>query len=334
MAIELCYDRGAFNRNNVRRQCQRVWSEENVNKRVKDNQYYLKPHFQSINKKRMSVRMENQSQSVGQIKSKDGTIVSYQVNGSGPGLIIIPGVLSIANNYNVLAEYLSKNFTVYTIERRGRGLSGPQGDDYGINKECEDVLAVREKARAQYLFGHSYGGLIALEVARNNDHFLRIALYEPAVSIDGSISMSWIPSYKNAIDKKKHLDAFATFSIAAGPEKAQKTPHWVMKLMLPFFIPKQELKQMFSLLEENLKEHKEVARKDNTYKNYEQISAGVLLMYGGKTGLKWVNKAIAALSDILPSSEVKEFYNLDHFGPDKKAPHEISLTVKEFFIKN
>ncbi len=58
----------------------------------------------------------------------------------------------------------------------------------------------------------------------------------------------------------------------------------------------------------------------------------VLLMYGGKTGLKWVNKAITALSEVLQSSEIKEFYELDHFAPDKKAPLEIARAVKEYFI--
>ena len=46
-------------------------------------------------------------------------------------------------DYAAFARALSEHFTVHTIERRGRGESGPQGDDYSIVKECEDVLALQ-----------------------------------------------------------------------------------------------------------------------------------------------------------------------------------------------
>jgi predicted alpha/beta superfamily hydrolase len=47
------------------------------------------------------------------------------------------------------------------------------------------VLALQAATGASFLVGHSYGGLIALEVARNNKDFNKIAVYEPGVSIDG-----------------------------------------------------------------------------------------------------------------------------------------------------
>ena len=92
----------------------------------------------------------------------------------------------MAADYATFARALSEHFTVHTIERRGRGESGPQGDDYSIVKECEDVLALQAETGAALLVGHSYGGLVALEVARNNKTFSKIAVYEPGVSIDGS----------------------------------------------------------------------------------------------------------------------------------------------------
>ena len=75
----------------------------------------------------------------------------------------------MAADYAAFALALSGRFTVHTIERRGRGESGPQGDDYSIVKECEDVLALQTETGAAFLVGHSYGGLVALEVARNNN---------------------------------------------------------------------------------------------------------------------------------------------------------------------
>jgi len=66
-------------------------------------------------------------------------------------------VLSIAADYAAFARALSEHFTVHTIERRGRGESGPQGDDYSIVKECEDVLALQAKTSASFLVGHDAG---------------------------------------------------------------------------------------------------------------------------------------------------------------------------------
>src|SRR5258706_14192994 len=108
--------------------------------------------------------------------------------GSGPWVLVIPGALSMAAGYAAFARALAEHFTVHTIERRGRGRSSPQGDDYSIAKEREDVLALQKETGASFLVGHSFGGLVALEVARNNPSLTKLAVYEPGVSIGGSIS--------------------------------------------------------------------------------------------------------------------------------------------------
>ena len=46
--------------------------------------------------------------------------------GTGPAILVIPGVLSMASDYAAFARALSEHLTVHTIERRGRGESGPQ----------------------------------------------------------------------------------------------------------------------------------------------------------------------------------------------------------------
>jgi pimeloyl-ACP methyl ester carboxylesterase len=238
----------------------------------------------------------------------------------------------MAADYAPFAKSLAEHFTVHTIERRGRGLSGPQGDDYSIVKECEDVSALQEKTGASLLVGHSFGGLVALEVARNNPSVSKIAVYEPGVSIDGSIPMGWMPSYEKKLAEKKYFDAFVEFTTGVGPERARKTPRWLMKLLLSFFLSSHERQEMFQLLHGNLREHREVARLDSSYKNYREISAGVLLMYGGKSDSAWVNLSMERLAEVLPRSETKEFPSLDHFGIDKKAPQEVARTVSEYFM--
>ncbi len=270
---------------------------------------------------------------VSTVQSLDRTTISYLTMGHGPAVIVIPGALSLASDYTTFAEALSQRFTVHIIERRGRGLSGPQGHDYSIIKECEDVLAVQRETGASMLVGHSFGGLVALEVARNSQVFTAIAVYEPGVSIDGSVPANWIPRYEKKLAENKPLDAFVSFVLATGPESIRRTPTWWMKLMLPIFMKSHELKTILSLLPENLREHKEVIRLNNSYENYRQISARVLLMYGGKHDTLKMGANMQRLTSIMQHANTREFPALDHFGIDKTGPQEIASAVSEYFAK-
>ena len=267
------------------------------------------------------------------VLSQDGAKISYLTMGSGPSVLVIPGALSMAADYAAFASALAEHFTVHIIERRGRGKSSPQGDDYSMIKECEDVFALQQKIGASLLVGHSFGGLVALEVARNNPSVTKLAVYEPGVSIDGSIPMDWMPGYEKKLAEKKYLDAFVEFSLGVGPERARNTPPWLMKLLLPLFLSSHERKLMFGLLPENLREHHEVARLDSSYENYREIAADVLLMYGGKSNTTWVDLSMERLAAVLPRSETKEFPKLDHFGIDKKAPREVAEVIGAYFLK-
>ena len=268
------------------------------------------------------------------VLSKDGTTISYLSIGSGPSVLVIPGILSMASDFAAFARALAKHFTVHTIERRGRGESGPQGDDYSIVKECEDVLAVRTETGASFLVGHSYGGLVGLEVARNNTDFTKIAVYEPGVSIDGSMPTGWMPGYEKKLAENKDLDALVEFTLADAPPPLSKTPPWLMKLLMPLiFIRFPESRQMLGLLHQNLREWREIARLDSSYEHYREIAAGVLLMYGGQSNSTAVNLAMERLAAILPHSEMKEFPTLDHFGIERTAPREVAKAVSDYFLK-
>ena len=78
--------------------------------------------------------------------------------GAGPGLILISGGYLAAQHYMRLAGALADAFTVYVPDRRGRGVSGPPGDLYGMDRECEDVAALLAESGAEFLFGHSRAG--------------------------------------------------------------------------------------------------------------------------------------------------------------------------------
>jgi len=266
--------------------------------------------------------------------SKDGTIVGFLSVGKGSGVIVLPGVLSMASDYAAFASALADNFSVHTLERRGRGRSGPQGDGYGIQKEIDDVLAVQRDTGANFLVGHSYGGLIALEVARNNNTFSKIAVYEPGVSIDGSMPIYWMPGYERKLAENRNLDALVEFTLADAPARLAKIPAWLMKLMMRlFFVRYPDSKQMLGLLQQNLCEWREIARLDGHYMDYREISAAVLLMYGGRSDSRAVDLAIERLPAVIPHCETMLFPKLDHFGIERTAPREVAKVIGDFFSK-
>src|ERR1051325_754290 len=149
--------------------------------------------------------------SVDQVTSADGTTIGYRQIGSGPGLVIEHGGARASQHYLRLAEALSDAYTVYIPDRRGRGLSGPKGENYSIEKEIQDLRALIEKTNAHLLFGHSAGGFIALEAATALP-IVKLALYEPAISINGSVDFSWIDPMQKAF---AHNDGAAAFVIFA-----------------------------------------------------------------------------------------------------------------------
>lgn len=268
------------------------------------------------------------------VVSWDDTIISFLSVGTGTGVIVLPGVLSTATDYSVFASSLANKFTVHTLERRGRGKSGPQGDGYGIQKEMDDVLAVQRETGARFLVGHSYGGLLALEVARNNDIFTKIAVYEPGVSINGSMPVYWMRGFEKKLAENRKLDALVEFTLADAPARLSKTPAWLMKLMLRFFfIRYPDSKKMLGLLQQNLNEWREIARLNDNYINYHQISAAVLLLYGGRSDSRAVDLVIEHLPKVIPHCKAIEFPKLDHFGIERTAPAEVAKVIEDFFSK-
>jgi pimeloyl-ACP methyl ester carboxylesterase len=113
-----------------------------------------------------------------------------------------------------LGATLSDAFTVYIPDRRGRGLTGPFGNNYGIQKEVEDVDALLKKTDAHNIFGLSSGALIALQAALNLPSIHKAALYEPPLDIDNSIMTvsSFMPRFDREIAEGKVAEAGVTFS--------------------------------------------------------------------------------------------------------------------------
>lgn len=115
------------------------------------------------------------------ITSRDGTIIGFTQQGSGPPLIIVDGAFCYRENgpATELASELAQHFTVFTYDRRGRGQSGDTAP-YSVQREIEDVQTIAAQAGAPpFAVGISSGGALILQAVAGGVRLQKIALYEP-----------------------------------------------------------------------------------------------------------------------------------------------------------
>jgi pimeloyl-ACP methyl ester carboxylesterase len=114
------------------------------------------------------------------ILSKDGTEIGFEINGSGPPLLLVHGTGTAHERWIPMFPLFNEYFTVYAMDRRGRGGSVHEAGPYGIEKEFEDIAAVIDSiGEPVNLFGHSFGGICSLGAALITTNIHRLILYEP-----------------------------------------------------------------------------------------------------------------------------------------------------------
>lgn len=113
------------------------------------------------------------------VASNDGTRIAYWRSGGGPPLLLVHGATADhTTTWRLVRGELERRFTVYAMDRRGRGGSG-DATAYELRREAEDVAAVVESiGEPVHVLGHSYGALCAIEGALLTAHVRRLILYE------------------------------------------------------------------------------------------------------------------------------------------------------------
>lgn len=115
------------------------------------------------------------------ITSADGTSIAYECHGDGPPLVLLHGGSS-PRYWKPVVPHFAEDYTVVVPHRRGTGESG-DSEEYTLDRGVEDVRAVVDTVDGDpVLFGHSFGGLLAIETARTAP-VERVVAYEPAVLV-------------------------------------------------------------------------------------------------------------------------------------------------------
>ena len=111
--------------------------------------------------------------------ASDGVPLSCVMSGSGPPLVMVHGTGDDHRRFNRVRDALGEKFTLYLVNRRGRGESGDT-DGYSFGLDIDDIGCVLKAIDGPVnLFGHSAGAVCALEACQRSDNVQRLMLYEP-----------------------------------------------------------------------------------------------------------------------------------------------------------
>ena len=87
-------------------------------------------------------------------RSGDGTEIACWRSGTGPALVLVHGSTVDHTAWDGVRPELEPSFTVYAMDRRGRGGSG-DAPTFAVEREVEDVAAVVDSIDgAVHVMGH------------------------------------------------------------------------------------------------------------------------------------------------------------------------------------
>src|SRR6266700_7402653 len=116
-----------------------------------------------------------------------GAQLFYEVSGSGPLLILIPGAVGVGEVFHPLAHHLSAQYQVVTYDRRGFSrsqLDEPQDYEHRLATDTDDVRRLIEHLtdKPAIVFGNSSGAIVALEVLTHSPEWVQtMVAHEPPV---------------------------------------------------------------------------------------------------------------------------------------------------------
>jgi len=122
--------------------------------------------------------------------SADGAAIACEVIGDGPALLYVHGTADDRVGFDRVAPLIADKFTLFMMDRRGRGLSGDR-PRYHLAREYDDVAAMADAIAAVRgepvdVFSHSYGSLCVMGAMRLAAPLGRSLFYEPPSGVSSA----------------------------------------------------------------------------------------------------------------------------------------------------
>jgi pimeloyl-ACP methyl ester carboxylesterase len=247
--------------------------------------------------------------------SSDGYSTSAYEEGSGPvTVIIVSGGLDDGRSYARLAGQLASRNRVLRVLRRQYRADAVQWRPIDISDEVSDVVALARMAgRPCYLFGHSSGGVVALEAAlAAPDGFDALAVFEPA------LDLAELPL------GDPQSTVAARRAVAAG--HAGRALEIFLRDMVGMPPPAAKIARLLSLsrrfriqlIPGQIADQEALERLGDRLAAYAGITQHVLVVAGTKSP-DHLRRRAELLQRTLPSSDLKRMVGAGHGGPVSKA---------------
>jgi len=256
------------------------------------------------------------------------TDIRYRTfGGGGRKLVLLHGGLQTSANFSRLAAELATTFTVYVPDRRGRGRSGPAGDDHGLRTEIDDLAAVLDETGAGNVFGLSSGAVVALNAALELPHIERLALYEPPLPYDGHDPVAWRPRYEKELAAGRTAAAFVT--TAKGTGELRYVPRAVLLPMAALYLRGD--RQARQLVPTMRQDATVVAQAAGPLDRYAAVTAETLLL-GGSRSPAYLKKVLHGLEPVLPHVRRVTLNGVGHVAADNSGkPERVAAELRKFF---
>lgn len=187
-----------------------------------------------------------------------------------------------------LARGLGEGWAVDVYDRRGRGNSSEQPADYSMATEIQDVRTVLTATGARNILGHSLGGAVALNAVQEftGTSFVpdRLAVYDAAVNIDGSIDTTWLDGFEDAVNNGRVGHALAHMKKATKPGSAMaRIPEPVLAGLMAV-LSRTKINRMFrQVMPSGVGELRAAYDEKDHARDFSVLPANTHFMAGGKS---------------------------------------------------
>ncbi len=257
-------------------------------------------------------------------KSADGTTIAYDHVGDGPPLIVSVGAFCTRKSF-VPPPELTRQFTVYTYDRRGRGDSGDT-PPFAAEREYEDLAAVAAVTGGRpFVFGHSSGAAIALRAAA-------VPAVWPAAGVPLAAIVAYEAPFLNEDSPRPPVDpAQHIRELVAAGRRAEAVRFWMADVI---GLPAEMIAHMegapwakaLEALTPTLPYELAVTEGGVPVAELAKITVPVLIL-GGENSPGWFRRSVAEQAAATPGARLMMLDGYDHDAP----PEVISPILTEFF---
>jgi pimeloyl-ACP methyl ester carboxylesterase len=255
------------------------------------------------------------------VTAPDGAEIAVEPAGSGRPLVMVHGAGSGRWSFDLVRPHLEDRFTVWAVDRRGRGDSsdGDQAAPYAIEREFDDVAAVmREAGPDALLFGHSYGALVSAGAAARLEGLERLVLYEAPMG--GVLADdAWIARFEAHVEAGERDAAIREFMRDVGGyseadiDAMAGTPAWAVRIAAAHTVPRElRAEQAFSTADLRLAE----------------LAPATLLLIGSESP-DWAQRSTEAFAAAIPGVDVHRLDGHGH-GATLSGPDLVAAELARF----